>query len=209
MKIFMKIALIGAQGVGKTTLAKKLRDKFSSSYIVKETVRECPYPCDQLADFKTEWWVLSHSILEEKEAEEAGHSLIIADRCLLDISVYTKLISETNDGRISTGKRQMIDRSISEWLSESPYDLIFFIKVDGSIWQSRDLDDGFRSTDLGWYSLLTKEFEAALERFEVAKKTKLVQISNNGKIDDAFDQICGQLMDNPKWNQSSTQSASL
>jgi len=205
----MKIALIGAQGVGKTTLAKKLRDKFASSYIVKETVRECPYPCDQLADFKTEWWVLSHSILEEKEAEEAGHSLIIADRCLLDISVYTKLIAEANDGRITAGKRQMIDRSISEWLSESPYDVIFFIKVDSSVWQSRDLDDGFRSTDIGWYSLLTKEFESAIERFDVAKKAKLITVSNNGKIDEAFAQICAQVQDNPQFRSKLTVSAAL
>ena len=185
----MKIALIGAQGVGKTTLAKKLKETFSSSYIVKETVRECPYPCDQLADFKTEWWVLSHSILEEKESEEAGHELVIADRCLLDIAVYTKLIAQTEDGRITPGKKAMIDRSISEWLTESPYDLMFFIKVDPTVWTSRDLDDGFRSTDLGWYNLLTNEFQHAIEKFNVSEKTQLLAVSNNGKIDEAYGKI--------------------
>lgn len=189
MKMDMKIALIGAQGVGKTTLAKKLRDSFSGSYIVKETVRECPYPCDQQADFKTEWWVLSHSILEEKEAEEAGHQLVIADRCLLDIAVYTKLIAETKDGRISEGKRRMIDLAISQWLTESPYDLMFFIKVDAAVWKSRDLEDGFRSTDVGWYNVLTNQFESALKDHEVASKTGLEVIYNDGKVDDTFQAI--------------------
>ena len=68
----MKIAFIGAQGVGKTTLCKAVAQKYSNSFIVRETVRECPYPCDHQADFKTEWWVLSHSILAEQEAREGA-----------------------------------------------------------------------------------------------------------------------------------------
>jgi broad-specificity NMP kinase len=191
----MKIALIGAQGVGKTTLSKKLMETFASSYIVKETVRECPYPCDQAADFKTEWWVLSHSILEEKEAEEAGHSLVIADRCLLDIAVYTKLIHATADGRISDGKRAMIDQTISNWLTESPYDFMFFIKVDPVVWKSRDLDDGFRSTDIGWYNVLTEQFEKVILEHQVSSKTHLEVITNNGKIDEAFQTICNRILD--------------
>lgn len=194
----MKIALIGAQGVGKTTLAKKIRETVSGSYIVKETVRECPYPCDQLADFKTEWWVLSHSILEEKEAEEAGHPLVIADRCLLDIAVYTKLIAQTEDGRITSGKKAMIDRSISEWLAECPYDLMFFIKVDPTVWKARDLDDGFRSVDVDWYNILTKEFEQAIETFNVTSKTQLVVISNNGKVEDTYHEILKTIREHKK-----------
>ncbi len=178
----MKIALIGAQGVGKTTTAKAISAAFPDSQVVKETVRECPYPCDQNADFKTEWWVLSHSILAEQEAREMNRKLIITDRCLLDISVYTKLIHSSGDGRISTIQRTLIDTTITHWLEEDPFDYIFFLKVDPKIWQTRDLNDGFRNLDLGWYNLLTSEFEAAIERIRLPSKTKVETILNNGRF---------------------------
>jgi nicotinamide riboside kinase len=185
----MKVALIGAQGVGKTTLARKLAGYFDGTYIVKETVRECPYPVDQLADFKTEWWVLSHSILEEREAEEAGHDLVVADRCILDISVYTKLINQVKDGRISDGKRALIEQAINQWLEESPYDLMFFLQVDPEIWTKRDIDDGFRSTDINWYRTLTEEFRQAADRHHVSRRSKLIDVYNNNGIQETFDAI--------------------
>jgi len=186
---YMKIALIGAQGVGKTTLSRLLKEHFKNSYIVKETVRDCPYPVDQLADFKTEWWVLSHSILEEREAHEAQYSLVIADRCLLDISVYTKLIQESDEKRMSRNKRKLIDDVISRWLDESPYEMIFFLKVDPEVWEGRDLDDGFRSTDMGWYKVLTQQFELAIEYHRVSERSNFKVIYNNGKLEETFSQI--------------------
>lgn len=185
----MKIALIGAQGVGKTTTAKALSAAFSDSIVVKETVRECPYPCDQNADFKTEWWVLSHSILAEQEAREMNRKLIITDRCLLDISVYTKLIHGCGDGRISSIQRGLIDSTITQWLEEDPFDYIFFLKVDPSIWQTRDLNDGFRNLDVGWYNILTKEFEEAIERVCIPRKTQVIPVLNNGSFQDTLNAV--------------------
>ncbi len=187
----MKIALIGAQGVGKTSLSRALFEKVPNSYIVRETVRECPYPCDQGADFKTEWWVLSHSILAEQEAREMKKDLIITDRCLLDIAVYTKLIHEGRDGRITDIQRAMIERTIQDWFEEDPYDYVFFIKVKPEIWKTRDLDDGFRSLDMGWYNILTTEFEKAIDRLGTAQKSRVHVLENNGSFTDSFNQIMG------------------
>ena len=189
----MKIALVGAQGVGKTTLSRKVHALIPNSVIVKETVRECPYPCDTGADFKTEWWVLSHSILAEQEAREKKVELVITDRCLLDIAVYTKLIQESKDGRISELQRSMIEKVIQDWFREDPYDALFFVKVDSSIWSTRDLDDGFRSLDVNWYQILTREFEGAIERMGIPNLTQCHVIENNGNIDVAFDNLVRQL----------------
>lgn len=190
----MKIAFIGAQGVGKTTLSKKINQAFSNSLIVRESVRECPYPCDKDADFKTEWWILNHSILAEQEAREAKKDLVITDRCLLDIAVYTKLINESGNGRISNLQRKMIEGVILNWLEEDPYDVIYFVKVKPDIWKTRDLDDGFRSLDQGWYEVLTAEFEKAIERFGVSKLTKLKVIENNGSINDCYKIVADELL---------------
>ena len=189
----MKIALIGAQGVGKTTTAKAISAAFPDSQVVRETVRECPYPCDQNADFKTEWWVLSHSILAEQEAREMNRKLIITDRCLLDISVYTKLINQCGDGRITDIQRKLIDNSIELWLKEDPFDMIFFLKVDPTIWQTRDLNDGFRNLDLSWYEILTSEFEDAISRITLPTHTKVETILNNGSFDDTLTAIRGKI----------------
>jgi len=191
----MKIGLIGAQGVGKTTLSKTLLRHYGNAHVVRETVRECPYPVDTEADFKTEWWVLSHSILAEQEAREAKHDLIITDRCLLDIAVYTKLIHNGNPNRMSRVQKKLIEQSISRWFEDDPYDLIVFLKVDPSVWQSRDLDDGFRNLDLGWYNALTTEFEAALTDFDVASKTSLHHLYNNSSFDSLHSQVV-TLVDN-------------
>ncbi len=182
----MKIALIGAQGVGKTTLCKAICTAFPDSVVVRETVRECPYPCDTGADFKTEWWVLSHSILAEQEAREMKKALTITDRCLLDIAVYTKLIQENSPERLSKKQRDLIEQSILSWFEEDPYDYIFFVKVNPEIWKTRDIDDGFRSVDMGWYKTLTTEFEAAIERLQVARRTQVKVIHNDGAIDQAL-----------------------
>ena len=190
----MKIALIGAQGVGKTTLSHRLLREFPGSILVKETVRECPYPCDHGADFKTEWWVLSHSILAEQEAREKKSELVITDRCLLDIAVYTKLIEQSGDGRISTLQRRIIEDVIDQWFRESPYDAIFFVKVSPDIWKGRDLDDGFRSTDAAWYEVLTAQFEEAIDRFEMRKRTKLCTVMNDGAFETTFESVRREIL---------------
>lgn len=179
--------------MGKTTLSSALNKKVASSHIVRESVRECPYPCDQSADFKTEWWILSHSILAEQEAREMKKELIITDRCLLDIAVYTKLINDSKDGRITDLQRKMIETNIKDWFTEDPFDFVFFIKVSPTVWKTRDLDDGFRSLDQGWYELLTAEFEMAIERFELNSKTKLVVVENNGSFDETLSTVLTHL----------------
>ena len=189
----MKIALVGAQGVGKTTLGKTLELTYKRSYLVRETVRECPYPADAQADFKTEWWVLSHSILAEQEAKESGAQLIITDRCLLDIAVYSKLIQESNDGRLTKRQREMIDHTIDQWFMENPYDMMFFIKVSPDVWKRRDLDDGFRSVDLEWYLRLNAEYESVLQRFNIAQRTRLVTIMNDGSFQTTLEQIRNEI----------------
>ncbi len=189
----MKIALIGAQGVGKTTLCQRLVKELPGAYLVRETVRECPYPCDKDADFKTEWWVLSHSILAEQEAREQKPELIITDRCLLDIAIYTKLLHESKNGKISNIQRKMIESSIQEWLMEDPYDVIFFMKVNPEIWKTRDIDDGFRSVDMGWYKILTAEFEKALLRFAFPDQTKIIHIENDESVEKATGTIITEI----------------
>ena len=181
-----KIALIGAQGVGKTTLAKMLVGQHTKAVLVPEVARNCPYPIDAAADFRTEWWVLSHAILAEKEATlHPGNLLIVADRCVLDISVYSNLVHQANPERVSVAELWMIERSIQTWMEASPYDAVILLTVDVEKWKTRDLDDGFRSTSLDWYMKLTEGFNRSLHL--LPPKTKVFRLTNDGTTQEMLD----------------------
>jgi thymidylate kinase len=174
----MKIALIGAQGVGKTSLSKILAEE-RQAVVVPEVARDCPYPIDTKADFRTEWWMVAHSILAEKEASlQAGNQLLIADRCVLDIAVYSQLVHELDSQRLSAAHLQMIRDTIRTWLALEPYDMVFLLEVSESVWRTRDLDDGFRSLDFSWFQKLTAGFREATKL--LPRGTGIRTILNDG-----------------------------
>jgi adenylate kinase family enzyme len=174
----MKIALIGAQGVGKTTLAHKLGGK-----IVPEVARSCPYPIDTAADFRTEWWMVAHSILAELSAarELKPRELLVADRCALDIAVYSRLVYERDPRAVTYPQLRLIESTIQSWLEIANYDHMFLITVNEDYWLKRDLNDGFRSLDLEWYRKLTKGFIQATGLIPL--RTKVHTVVNNDSIE--------------------------
>ncbi len=194
----MKVAFIGSQGVGKTTLFRLLQNRFPEAAFVKETIRDCPYPLDEATDFKTQWWALAHSILAEQEAKESliqrGSDIIISDRCLIDVAVYTEIIHKKDSARISHEQKELIYQSIRSWLEIDPYDILFFVKVNPEQWLTRDLDDSFRSTNLDWFLSLESEYERSLALFDTEGQTTLRIIQNNGNIQDTFNEVLASLL---------------
>lgn len=187
-----KVAFIGAQGVGKSTLSKLLSEHITDSVFVKEVVRGCPYGIDEASDFKTQWWILSHGILAEQEAFELNKQLIISDRCLIDAVVYTELIHKLDSKKITKHQRNLILQAATDWIHTHPYEKVFFVKVSPSIWQNRDLDDGFRSTSLEWFLNLEEMFQSAIKLLKIPEN-KIHIIQNDESPLDAFEQIQRQI----------------
>jgi len=154
----MKIAVIGTHGVGKTTLCKKLQIDFEAcgqeAFIVKESVRDTPFPVN--ADFTPECaiWVFVEQLRRELEAE-IEHEIVICDRSVMDSIIYARALNIRSD---------ILDccfRVAQEWMKT--YDTVVYVTMDGTEIHS----DGFRSTDAKFQTDVQKEFTNWLHSIEL------------------------------------------
>ncbi len=153
----LKVAFTGAQGVGKTTIVEALKTKLTSDgksvEVLPELIRDCPYPADVESTFNTQLWVSSHTIMRETDISGAADILLV-DRPITDIAVYKELV-KANKG-MTEAQDILLTRMIDSW--KGTYDVFFHITVPIAQWKTRDIDDGFRSTDEGVYSFLAEGF---------------------------------------------------
>ena len=153
----LKVAFTGAQGVGKTTiveaLSKKLKNDGKKVSLLPELIRDCPYPADRESTFNTQLWISAHTIMRETDiADEAD--ILLVDRPITDIGVYKELV-KANKG-MSEAQDALLTGMINSW--KDTYDVFFHITVPLEQWKTRDIDDGFRSTDEGVYKFLADGF---------------------------------------------------
>ncbi len=153
----LKIAFTGAQGVGKTTIVEALKSKLVSDgktvEVLPELIRDCPYPADTESTFNTQLWVSSHTIM--RETDIAGDAdVLLVDRPITDIAVYKELV-KANKG-MSEAQDLLLTGMIDSW--KGTYDVFFHITVPLEQWKTREIDDGFRSTDEGVYTFLAEGF---------------------------------------------------
>ena len=126
----IKIAITGAQGVGKTTLAKQLQETTGHA-LLPEAARILiakGHKMDKHVSIATEMELLSC----QKELELTKGSWI-ADRCFVDLLAYTIVLFPNHTN--------MHDQ-IREELAKAEYDVILYIPPEFTI-----EDDGVRSTD--------------------------------------------------------------
>ncbi len=133
----MKIAIIGTNSTGKTTIIKFLKEKLLDDgfnvQVLPEVVRDCPYPINENTTFQAQKWILEKQIEMENSLNDTN-KIIICDRSTLDNFAYFE--------------RAVQDRDISYWRQKAveyafSYDLIFKTQK----LPLRAKDDGFRSTN--------------------------------------------------------------
>src|SRR5690348_13881954 len=85
------IAILGAHGTGKSTLAKFLAANidptsfgFDSLVLCTEVARSCPFPIGVKSDKQAQEWIFARQ--EEQERRATG--LVLADNCLLGQYAY-------------------------------------------------------------------------------------------------------------------------
>lgn len=128
----MKIAIIGAQGVGKTTIANDL-SAVTGIYVLPEVAREMiaeGFTLDKGATEEFEREMLFRQTTLEGVFDED----FIADRSILDILAYCSILFEDNDELLN---------QINDALAEAQYDVVFYLAPEFPI-----EDDGVRSTDV-------------------------------------------------------------
>jgi ABC-type cobalamin/Fe3+-siderophores transport system ATPase subunit len=83
----LKLALIGAHGVGKTTLAYEictlLKKARHDVELATEVMRRSPFPLNEPTTFEEQLWILHTQIAQELDVSTRARHLI-CDRSVLD-----------------------------------------------------------------------------------------------------------------------------
>jgi len=151
----MKIAIIGAQGVGKTTLAKQINSAYPDLAILPEAARlaiEAGHKLDETATVETELWMI------EKQIElEATGSKWVADRSGIDLLAYIHHLFSKESGLLEFATQTLVPRFEN-------YDLVLYLPAG----QFAIEDDGVRITDVKFQEDIDRQIRNILKKHKIA-----------------------------------------
>lgn len=127
----MRITIIGAHGVGKSTLSKELSTALNLP-IIHDVVVEAfkkGFEINENTPVETQFWLFARQLEEEKNTQQ-----FIADKSLMDYSVYADVLF--TDERVKSLLAEMVRKNIN-------YDQVFYLPIEFAI-----EDDGLRSTNI-------------------------------------------------------------
>jgi nicotinamide riboside kinase len=168
----MKIVIIGAQGVGKTTLAEQINKYYPDLKILPEAARlakEAGYNLDQNTTTETEFWLIAKQIeLENTEGKW------VADRCSIDLFAYIHHLFPEESALIEFATKTLVPRF-------STYDLVLYLPSGQFVIE----DDGLRTTDVGFQQAIDQRIRDILEKHEIpfikiagSPKERLAKVKN-------------------------------
>ncbi len=145
----MLIAVVGAQGTGKTTLATALARDIGAR-LIDEGARICPYPINDNGGDKAQAWILSYQIVQEDEAE-SKYPVVVSDRAILDQAAYVERLYEMD--KVSESFKRFFEGVYAKRMCN--YDLLLYVppeielvgddkRPDDKAFQM-DIDDRIRS----------------------------------------------------------------
>jgi adenylate kinase family enzyme len=150
----MKIAIIGAQGVGKTTLAQQINKDYPQFQILPEAARLAQkegYKLDHTATVETELWLINKQIeLESKEGDW------VADRCGVDLLAYIQYLFSQENDLIEFANKTLVPKF-------SNYDLVIYLPSGEFAIE----DDGLRTTDLKFQKDIDDKIRDILEKYKI------------------------------------------
>lgn len=150
----MKIAITGAQGVGKTTLAKQINKDYPDFQILPEAARLAAllgYNLDETATTETELWLIAKQIELEN-----GEGKWIADRSCIDLFAYIHHLFPEESTLIEFATKTLVPRF-------SKYDLVLYLPNG----QFAIEDDGVRTLDVEFQKAVDKRIRDILKEHKI------------------------------------------
>jgi len=150
----MKIAIIGAQGVGKTTLAQQINKDYPLFKILPEAARlakEEGHNLDETATVETELWLIAKQI--ELESTEGNW---VADRCGIDLLAYIEHLFSHELDLVKFAVKTLTPRF-------NNYDLVIYLPSGEFTIE----DDGVRTTDVKFQEDIDRKIKDILEKYKI------------------------------------------
>ena len=150
----MKIAITGAQGVGKTTLAQQIKKNCPDFKILPDVARlakEAGYNLDQTATPETEFWIINKQI----ELENID-SKWVTDRCSIDLLAYIHHLFAEESDLIEFATKTLVPRF-------GNYDLVLYLPSGEFAIE----DDGIRTTDIKFQQAIDRRIRNILEEHKI------------------------------------------
>lgn len=135
----MKVALIGPQGVGKTTLLNNLPEEYQQHKIpelIRSTIAQ-----HHDVKYNEDGDEASQELFFETYQREVEHrSDYISDRSLIDVVAYTKWLA--NNKKLDRDVYYNQLKKLVEFCRQNPDIIYFYVPIMFDV-----VDDGFRSTN--------------------------------------------------------------
>lgn len=144
----MKIAIVGAMGVGKTTLANDLSDVLDIK-ILPEIARKMIEEGYKLDKDVTP--AIELEILKRQVALEETEEYFIADRGVIDVMAYSSVLFHDD---------MFLLNKINNQLCVTKYDIVFYIPIEFPL-----EGDGIRSEDIKFQKRIDQEIRFTIEAF--------------------------------------------
>lgn len=150
----MRVVIIGAQGVGKTTLAEQINTNYPDFKILPEAARlakAAGHNLDENTTVETELWLINKQL--ELESTEPKW---VADRCGIDLLAYIHHLFPKEESLIEFATTTLVPKF-------SAYDLVLYLPSG----QFPIEDDGLRSTDAGFQEAIDERIRDLLEKHKI------------------------------------------
>ena len=178
----MKIALTGAHGTGKSTLAKFLKEEISKRNKIASVTPEVPRMiCETVNDkeyfrrgnnslLKQSLILLGQLIIEEQN--QKGVDVQICDRTLFDHWAYSLSLfgKEITDGNYT----EVYEKFISQHCKS--YDKVFYLPIE-----FKPLDDGIRESDEKFQSEIDELIVGLLKKHKIEYETITGSVENRSE----------------------------
>lgn len=147
----MRIAIAGAHGVGKTTLSNALKDNLALPILPDVAVEafQKGFAISEQTPPEVQFWMFSRQLELEKSTKR-----FIADKCLIDYSVYADIIFA--DNRVKELLAEMVRKNID-------YSHVLYLPIEIPL-----EDNGIRSLDPGFQKMVDERYLRKLDDWGIS-----------------------------------------